>query len=278
MTKKDVTLEQSLCELYYNPMSGYQSQEQLYKDAKQDSLQVSREKVKKWFEHQSTYTRVKQPTRSFRRRQTYVSSIGEQLQMDLVDMSKYENENDGYLWILTAIDVFSRFAFCTPVRRKHEEFMEPAVKRVLEEHKKKFDKYPDVVQFDDGGEFYNQRVLPLLKSLSIGYFSTRLTSKKAVVVKRFNRTLKTKMWKLFDHENTKEWIDVLDLLVDNINGSKNRSIGLAPEQVSKDNSHEVFAKLYGHVVSIKEPKFKKGGKIGISKYPSPFYNQNKTTF
>ena len=110
MTEEDVTLEQSLRELYYDPVSGYQSQQQLYKDAKEDGLQVSREKVKKWFEHQKTYTRFKQPTKRFRRRQTFVSSMGEQLQMHLVDMSKYEDENDGYCWILTAIDVFSRFA------------------------------------------------------------------------------------------------------------------------------------------------------------------------
>ena len=56
--------------------------------------------------------------------------------------------------------------------------MEPAVSRILEEHKKRFGKFPDVVQFDEGGEFYNQRVLPLLKKHGINYFSTRLTSNR----------------------------------------------------------------------------------------------------
>ena len=95
--------------------------------------------------------------------------------MDLMDMSKFEAQNDGYRWILTAIDVFSRFAFCTPVRRKHKEFMEPAVDRILEEHKERFGKFPDFVQFNHGGEFRNQKVLPLLESHGIKYFSTRLT-------------------------------------------------------------------------------------------------------
>ena len=102
--------------------------------------------------------------KNFKRRQTYVPSIGDQLQMDLVDMSKYENENDNYRWILTAIDVFSRYGFSLPVGRKHKEFMEPAVSNLLEQFKTKFGVYPNVVQFDDGGEFFNTKVLPLLQS------------------------------------------------------------------------------------------------------------------
>ena len=119
MAVNDVIKDQTLRELYYNPVSGYQSQDQLYKDAKAEGLSVSREKVKKWFERQRTYTRFRPSKKSFERRQTYVSSMGKQLQIDLVDMSKFQNENDGHRWILTSIDVFSRFAFCIPVRRKH---------------------------------------------------------------------------------------------------------------------------------------------------------------
>ena len=96
-------------------------------------------------------------------------------------MSKYENENDDYRWILTAIEILSRYAFAIPIRRKHKDFMEPAVKRLLEHFKKRFEKYPNVVQFDDGAEFKTIKVLPLLKSKNIRYFSTRLTSKKQLL-------------------------------------------------------------------------------------------------
>ena len=40
------------------------------------------------------------------------------MQMDLVDMGKYGNKNKGYRWILTAIEILSRFAFAIPVYRK----------------------------------------------------------------------------------------------------------------------------------------------------------------
>ena len=198
--------------------------------------------------------------------------------MDLVDMSKFEKQTDGYRWILTSIDVLSRFAFCTPVRRKHKEFMEPAVKRTLEEHKERFGKFPDLVQFDNGGEFKNKKVLPLLESHGIKYFSTRLTFKKASIVERFNKTLKTKMWKYFDHQGNKVWYDILDLFVENVKSSVNKSIGMAPKDVTSENSYQVFTKLYGKVATVSEPLFKKGDKLRISKYSSPFVSQNKKMF
>ena len=39
--------------------------------------------------------------------------------MDLVDMCKFEGQNDGHFWILTAVEVLSRFAFTIPVLRKN---------------------------------------------------------------------------------------------------------------------------------------------------------------
>ena len=74
---------------------------------------------------------------------------------------------------------------------------------------------------DEGGEFKNTRVLPFLKSKGITFFSTPLTSKKAAIIKRTNRTLKTRVLFFFDEEGTKEWIYVLNSLVQSINKSEN---------------------------------------------------------
>ena len=97
-------------------------------------------------------------------------------------MSKYERENENHRWILTAIDIFSRYLFAVPLQRKHKDFTLVAVRRVLEQYEERFGKLPDLVQFDDGGEFRNTRVLPFLKEKGITYFSTCLASKKASVV------------------------------------------------------------------------------------------------
>ena len=193
-------------------------------------------------------------------------------------MSKYERENEDYRWILTATDVFSRYFFAIPLQRKHKDFTLVAVKRVLEQYEEKFGKLPDVVQFDDGGEFRNTQVLPFLEKEGVSYFSTRLTSKKASVVERANRTLKTRMWKFFDYEGSKEWIYVLEDFVKGINSSVNRSIGMAPDQVNEETSSRVFVKLYGHPVTLVKPKFGVGDKVRLAKYASPLVNPGKKTF
>ena len=94
-----ILTDQVLRGLYYNPVSGYQYQAKLYADAKAKDLKVSRAKIKAWFDQQRTYTQFSQKCEC------------------------QECQNDGYRWVLTSIDCFSRFAFCTPVRRKHKEFM-----------------------------------------------------------------------------------------------------------------------------------------------------------
>ena len=158
-------------------------------------------------------------------------------------MSKYESQNQDYRWILTAIDVFSRYAFAVPLRRKHKEFTVNTVQTLLNQFEKKFEKLPHVIQMDDGGEFKNTRVLPLLESKGIKYFSTRVTYKKASIVERFNRTLKTHMWKFFNDEGSKEWVYVLDSLVQNINESVNRTIGISPVDVNDKTEAPVLCQI-----------------------------------
>ena len=38
--------------------------------------------------------------------------------IDLIDMKNYPEENDGYNWILTCIDSFSRFAYAVALKSK----------------------------------------------------------------------------------------------------------------------------------------------------------------
>ena len=208
-------LEQGLRDIYYNPKTGYQSSERLYKKALEDGLNVNRKLVKEWLKSQDTYTRYKPVVRKHKFRKTYVDYLGEQIQMDLVDMGKYKNQNKGYYWILTAVEILSRYALAVPVYRKDTNNMTKAVGSLLKQFKDRFDgRYPKVAQFDDGKEFYNVGVKTLLEKHEIGYFSTK-SGKKAAIVERFNRTFKTAMWKYFYSKGTYKWIDILDQMVYN---------------------------------------------------------------
>ena len=113
---------------------------------------------------------------------------------------------------------------------------------------------------------------------NIKYFST-YTERKAAIVERFNRTLKTIMWKYFNANDTHEWLDVLDSFVKNYNFSSNGGIGMRPIDVNEENKHQVWIKLFGQPVGeIPSPKFKVGDVVGISKYKHIFAKGYEANF
>ena len=217
-----------------------------------------------------TYTRYKSIVRKHKNRKTFVKDLADQVQLDLVDMGKYGSKNKGYRWILTAVEILSRYAFAIPVRRKDGENMTKAVRLLLESFKKKFGKYPNFVQFDEGKEFYNVGVRNLLKSNDVSYFST-MSDKKAAVVERFNRTLKAMMWKYFYSKGTYAWIDVLDELVENYNGTRHGSTLMKPADVNSSNKDAVWVTLYGSALGeLPLPKFRVGDTVRVSRYKSVY--------
>ena len=203
--------EQELRDIYYNPSEGYQSAEKLYQKAKANGVSVSRRLVKEWLETQNTYTRYKPLVKKHKFLKIFVKDFSDQIQLDLVDMGNYASKNKGYRWILTAVEILSRYAFTIPVYRKDTKNMTKAVNLLLDNFKARFGKYPNVAQFDEEKEFYNVGVRELLKSHNVDYFSTK-SDKKAAIVEMFNRTLKAMMWKYFYSKGTYNWIDVLDEL------------------------------------------------------------------
>jgi hypothetical protein len=116
--------------------------------------------------------------------------------------------------------------------------MTKAVGKVLAQFKERFDRYPKAAQFDDGKEFYNVGVKTLLKDHDVHYFSTR-TFRKAALIERFDRTLKTRMWKYFTENNMKVWVDVLPAFVKSYNNSTHSTIGMKPADVNEENKDEI---------------------------------------
>ena len=151
----EIEKEQELRNLFYDPTTRFQSRDRLYQKAKERGLKVSRREVKEWLETQDTYTRHKPFVKRPKFRKTYVNDLADQIQLDLVDMSKFSHKNQGYRWILTRIEILSRYGFVLPVERKDTTHMTEAVLNLLEDFKIAFGKYPNVVQFDDGKESHN---------------------------------------------------------------------------------------------------------------------------
>ena len=228
--------------------------------------------VREWLKTQDTYTRYKPIVRKHKFQKTFVKDLAEQIQLDLVDMGKYKNKNKGYYWILTAVEILSRYAFTIPMYRKDSKNMTKAVELLL-------DKFKTRTLLSFTKEFYNVAVRDLLKSHNVNYFSTK-SDKKVAIVERFNRTLKTMMWKYFYSKGTYNWVDVLDKLTENYNNTKHSGILMKPADVNKSNENLVWVTLYGSALGkLSLPKFRVGDTVRVSKYKSIFgegYEANLT--
>ena len=126
-----------------------------------------------------------------------------------------------------------------PFTKKGTSNMTNAVEGLPEDIKDRFGHYPlPLAQFNDGKEFYNVGVKALLGGHGIKYFSIK-SDKKAAVVERFNRTLKTAMWKYFCSKRTYKWVDVIADLVYNYNNTKHSTTLKKSKDVSKENEGAV---------------------------------------
>ena len=101
-----------------------------------------------------------------------------------------------------------------------------------------------MVQNDKGAEFLNLTFQSMLHRHGIKFYTSENENLKAAVVERFNRTLKTKMFRYFTYANTRRYLDVLDDLLHSYNNTHHRSIGMAPSEVNADNEDVVRARLY----------------------------------
>ena len=142
-------------------------------------------------------------------------NIDDQWQADLCDMTSKAEYNDGYTFILTCIDCFSKYAWAIPIMSKHADEILRALKLIIKTSGRK----PKRLQTDKGKEFLNSKVQSFLREHGIQLFTTE-SEKKASIVECFNRTMKGRTYKYFRANNTYRYIDVLQSLVDGYSTSK----------------------------------------------------------
>ena len=110
------------------------------------------EKVREWLSHHDTYTLHKPIRHNFRRRRVIVGGIDHQWQADLVDMGRLSKDNQGVKYLLTCIDVFSKYAWIVPLKNKTGQSLVDAFHTIFNCGRK-----PQRLQTDKGTEFINRK-------------------------------------------------------------------------------------------------------------------------
>ena len=117
-----------------------------------DVTRMPRKMVAEWLSEQDAYTLHKPARRHFKRRRVIVGGLRQQWQADLVELSKLKKDNNGMTFLLTVIDVFSKVAWCVPMKNKSPASLVAALDTTFSKG------WPKTLQTDQGLEFLNKSV------------------------------------------------------------------------------------------------------------------------
>ena len=165
--------------------------------------------------------------KNYPRRKIIVNHINEIFAADLVEMQKFAKLNKGYRYLLTCIDIFSKYSWVISLKDKKVINVKNALQKIFKERKCEF------LWSDRGSEFYNKQVQDLLNENSIKQYSTNNSEIKSSVVKRFNRIFKNMMYEKFTQNDNTIFCNIVDDLVNEYNNKYHLTIKMIPIEGSK---------------------------------------------
>lgn len=212
--------------------------------------------------------------RNYPRRKVDVRGLDETWQADLVEMIPYSRDNKGHRYMLTVIDIFSKYAWAVPIKRKTGEEVTNAMESIF-----KRGHIPKNLHTDRGKEFYNKTFQDLMNRCKINLYST-YSNLKASICERFNRTLKNKMWIQFNLRGNHKWIDILPDLIAEYNSRIHRTTKTKPKDVTTAIEAHILDRYIEAEDGVVKSKFKIGDKVRVSKAKQMFekgYTPNWST-
>ena len=108
-----------LNELYFNPKfpTLFSSLQKVYREAKKVIKDLTYRDIVAWSKQSEMYTMHKSARKNFRRERIYTNSIDYLWEIHLVDVSRLEEDNDGYTFLLVCIDTFSKYVWIRPLKK-----------------------------------------------------------------------------------------------------------------------------------------------------------------
>jgi transposase InsO family protein len=250
--------------VYYDPgpFAGFSTLDKLNRAVKDDK----RTALKSWLEEQDAFTLHRPVRKRFHRNPYTVTNVMDVWECDLLDMQAHNKVNDNYRYLLTVIDVFSKFLHIVPLKVKtgpavtsafHSIFKDPKYSRKL----------PVWVRTDKGKEFLNKQFENMLKHEKIQFQVCRNPDVKCAIVERVQKTLRDKIFKYFTFSNTLRYIDVLPKFVRAYNKTVHRSTGMGPLNVTDSDVLAKWKRMKEKSSKIRtaKPRLRVGQHVRITK-------------
>lgn len=251
--------------------NGFVGADKLYKILKSKDIKIKHNELNQLIKDQKT-SQIHRKFKKNKKVLAHIVSYGENnnWQMDLSDMTEYSTKNNGYKYILLAVDVFTRKAFAQPLKNKLEKTVTEAFNKMVESEK------PQTITSDNGSEFINKEFQANASEKNIELVNVQVGDHHALgIIDRLTRTLKEMTHKYFTENDSVRWIDHLPDLIKTYNNlphmginnhSPNESKKFFPELLKlnlqkAEQTNELKPDIgVGDVVRVKLPKtpFTKG--------------------
>ena len=199
--------------------------------------------------------------KKFEKRKVYSQFKDNIWGVDLADMQSLSRKNKDIKYLLCVIDLYSKYAFVIPLKDKKGISIINAFNKIIKQYNRK----PNKIWEDQGGEFYNNIFKKWLSDNDIILYST-YNEGKSVVAERFIRTLKSKLYKHMTAIGKNVYYDSLDDVVNKYNNTKHSTIKMKPIDVRDNNNKKAYINEHNE----KRSRLKVGDRVRISQFKNIF--------
>ena len=190
----------------------------------------------------------------------------QQIEIDLIDMTKIASENDGYRYAVTGVDIFSKYGWAMPIKTKQPHDVLIGLKEVLDKIG-----IPEILYSDSEGSFNSTEFVRFINSKQIKHI---FTNSHAHFVEAFNKTIKQQIYTRLEakSDDTDKWTLELLHVLRKYNTTQHRTTELTPEEARQDkNRLTVFMNIALKAKhNRKYPPIKSGSTVRVLLKPSTF--------
>lgn len=205
--------------------------DKLFNLLKNEPGHPTKEQIGSWLKNQQVHQLHVKQKKSTVLKPVVVKEPESLYEMDMIDMG--EDADDENRYILTIVDVFSRFAYALACPDKSEETILKKFKQILK-------KIPKItrLQSDNGAEFVNKNFKTFLQTKNIQQILTVPGKPQSNgIIERFNGTLKSLIQKDITATLDKNWSEKLQTYIDNYNNTYHETIKMSPMEAQLDTDN-----------------------------------------
>jgi hypothetical protein len=175
-----------------NP-GGFSSLNALYLSVKKKHPEITKDDVKKFLQSNRTYTLFKDRKIKFPRSSIVPTGVLEQLHCDLADFQMLSRKNQGYRYMLVAVDIFTKMAYAAPVKAKTFKEMKEGFDKIFDQ----MQHLPSSIFTDRGLEFVSKEMKAYLENQGVMLHKAIASHIKASIAERMIKTIKHRLYRYF---------------------------------------------------------------------------------